>query len=180
MSLTLGPAPLGNKPAGVFNREPERDGLLYLEPSPRRIRGEAADETVIDSRATHMLHEHGRLPIYLFPHDEVRTDLLEPSQKRTRSENKGEARWWHLRLPTGVREDAAWEWHDPPPGAPLLAGLLGFRWDALGRWLEEDEEAIVHARDPYHRVDVLDTSRRVRISLDDELLAHTSPRPGDL
>jgi uncharacterized protein (DUF427 family) len=175
VSLTLGPAPLGNNPAGVFNREPERAGLLYLEPSPRRIRGVAGGATLIDSRATRMLHEHGRLPIYLFPREAVRTDLLQPSQIRTSSENKGEARWWHLRLPgEEVVEDAAWEWHDPPPGAPPLAGLLGFRWDALGRWFEEDEEAVVHARDPYHRVDVLDTSRRVRITLDGELLAETS------
>jgi uncharacterized protein (DUF427 family) len=174
MSLTLGPAPLGNRPAGVFNREPERAGLLYLEPSPRRIRGIAGAETVIDSRATRMLHEHGRLPIYLFPRDAVRIDLFEQSETRTISENKGEARWWHLRMATGASEDAAWEWHDPPPGAPPLAGLLGFRWDALERWFEEDEEAIVHARDPYHRVDVLDTGRLVRISLDGELFAETS------
>jgi uncharacterized protein (DUF427 family) len=173
MSLTLGPAPLGNAPAGVFNREPERDGLLYLEPVPRRIRGIAGSVTVIDSREARMLHENGRLPIYLFPREEVRTDLLEPSETRTKSKNKGEARWWHLQLNRKLVEDAVWEWHGPPPGAPPLHGLLGFHWDALDRWLEEDEDAIVHARDPYHRVDVLDTSRRVRISLDSELLAET-------
>src|SRR2546422_941359 len=83
MSLTLGPAPLGNKPAGVFNREPEREGLLYLEPSPRRIRGIAGGVTVIDSREARTLHEYGRLPIYLFPCEEGRTDLLEPSDERT-------------------------------------------------------------------------------------------------
>jgi uncharacterized protein (DUF427 family) len=173
MALTLGQAPLGQTPAGVFNREPERQGLLYLEPVPRRIRGISGDVTVIDSRAARMLHEQGRLPIYLFPREEVRTDLLEPSDARTNSENKGEARWWHLRAPQQLIEDAAWEWHDPPPGAPPLAGLLGFRWEALESWLEEDEEAIVHPRDPYHRVDVLETSRRVRISLDGEVLAET-------
>jgi uncharacterized protein (DUF427 family) len=173
VSLTLGPAPLGNAPAGVFNREPDRDGLLYLEPSPRRIRGTAGGEAVIDSRATRMLHEHGRLPIYLFPRDAVRVDLLEPSEKRTRSENKGEARWWHLRTGASVVEDAAWEWHDPPADAPPLAGLLGFRWDAIERWFEEDEEAMVHARDPYHRVDIVETSRQLRVSLDGETLAET-------
>src|SRR6185437_6434172 len=31
----------------------------------------------------------------------------------------------------------------------------------------------VHPRDPYHRVDVLNTSRHIRISLDGELLAET-------
>jgi len=174
MSLTLGPAPLGDRPAGVFNRAVEREGLLYLEPVPRRIRGLIDGVAVIDSRAARMLHENGRLPIYLFPRDEVRTDLLEPSETRTASENKGEARWWHLRAAGGLVEDAAWEWHAPAPDAPPLEGLLGFRWDALARWMEEDEEAVVHARDPYHRVDALDTSRHIRISLDGELLAETT------
>jgi uncharacterized protein (DUF427 family) len=173
VTLTLGTGPLGDVPAGRFNREVERGGLLYLEPSPRRIRGVAGEETVVDSRSARMLHEHGRLPIYLFPREEVRTDLLEASETRTGSENKGEARWWHLTVGSQPVEDAAWEWHAPPEGAPPLAGLLGFRWDALERWFEEDEENVVHPRDPYHRVDVLDTSRRVRISLDGETLGET-------
>ena len=33
---------------------------------------------------------------------------------------------------------------------------------------------VAHPRDPYHRVDVLDTGRRVRISLDGETLGETS------
>lgn len=173
MALTLGRGPLGNAPAGVFNREIEREGLLYLEPSPRRIRGLVRGEAVIDSHRASMLHEHGRLPIYLFPRDELRTDLLEPSDRETSSHTKGPARWWHLRAGDRRHEDAAWEWHAPPRGAPPLAGLLGFAWDALEDWLEEDEPLMAHARDPYHRVDALASSRHVRISLDGELLADT-------
>jgi uncharacterized protein (DUF427 family) len=173
VALTLGTGPLGDQAAGRFNRDVERDGRLYLEPSPRRIRGVVGGETVVDSRSARMLHEHGALPIYLFPREEVRMDLLEPSETRTGSENKGEARWWHLTAGAEPVDDAAWEWHDPPEDASQLAGLLGFRWEALERWFEEDEEAIVHPRDPYHRVDVLDTSRRVRISLDGETLGET-------
>src|SRR5665809_904 len=88
---------------------------------------------------------------------------------RTRARRDGGV----LRLDGEPVEDAAWEWHDPPPDAPPLAGLLGFRWDALERWLEEDEEAVLHARDPSPRVDVLDTSRRVRAAS----TASCSPRP---
>ena len=43
----------------------------------------------------------------------------------------------------------------------------------MGRWLEEDEEIGVHPRDPYHRVDVLSTSRAVTISLHGTVLAQT-------
>jgi uncharacterized protein (DUF427 family) len=174
VSLTLGPAPLGNRPAGIYNRElPGWDGLLYLEPSPRRIRGRLGGETVVDSVHAQMLYEHGRLPIYMFPREEVRTELLVPSERQSDSENKGAARWWDLRLGERVVADAAWEYPAPPPGAPPLAGLIAMTWDALEEWFEEDEPAIVHARDPYHRVDVLATSRRVRISLDGEVLADT-------
>jgi uncharacterized protein (DUF427 family) len=174
MSLTIGPGPFGHAPAARFNIElPPMEGMLFLEPSPRRIRGLAAGETVIDSRRVQMLYEHGRLPIYLFPRDDVRTEMLEPSERRTSSENKGEARWWHLRTGKGLIEHAAWEYASPPSEAAALSGLIGFEWSAMDEWCEEDEPAIVHPRDPYHRLDVLDTSRRVRVVLDGETLAET-------
>jgi uncharacterized protein (DUF427 family) len=43
----------------------------------------------------------------------------------------------------------------------------------MDRWLEEDMEALTHARDPYHRVDAVPSSRRVRVLLDGEVLAET-------
>jgi hypothetical protein len=86
VSLTLGAGPLGNRPAGIYNRElPGWEGLLYLEPSPRRIRGRAGGEMVVDSVHTRMLYEHGRLPIYMFPRQDVRTELLLPSERQTDS-----------------------------------------------------------------------------------------------
>jgi uncharacterized protein (DUF427 family) len=174
MSLTVGTGPLGPRAAGTFNVElPEHDGLLYLEPSPRWMRAVFAGETVVDSRHPRLLHERGRLPVHYFPEDEVRLDLLEPGQRRTRSDAKGEARWSSLRVGDRVAKDAAWTYPDPPDAAAALKGLVGFDWDALDEWYEEDEPAIVHARDPYHRVDVLETSRHVKVSLNGELLADT-------
>jgi len=40
-------------------------------------------------------------------------------------------------------------------------------------WYEEDEQVFVHPRDPYHRVDVLQSSRRVRVSVNGEGVAET-------
>ena len=51
MTLTVGTGPFGHDPAGSFNIEiPERERLLYVEPSRRWIRGVLAEETVVDSR----------------------------------------------------------------------------------------------------------------------------------
>ena len=52
-------------------------------------------------------------------------------------------------------------------------GLLEIAWNAADEWLEEDEELLGHARDPFHRIDALRTSRHVRVSLNGEPLADT-------
>jgi uncharacterized protein (DUF427 family) len=174
MALTVGTGPFGQRPAGSFNFElPRTKGLIYFEDSPRRIRARLGGETVVDSRHAKLLHEHGHLPIYYFPADEVRMDLLVPSEKHTRCPYKGEASYWSVHAGGKVAEDAVWSYPEPLEGAPPLAGYLAFYWHTMDEWLEEDEQAIVHARDPYHRVDVLATSRRVRVALNGETLAET-------
>ena len=51
---------------------------------------------------------------------------------------------------------------------------MAFYWNRMDEWLEEDEPAIVHARDPYHRIDILDTSRHVRVIVNGETVADTT------
>jgi uncharacterized protein (DUF427 family) len=62
----------------------------------------------------------------------------------------------------------------PSEPEPAVDGYVTVAWDAVDAWLEEDEEIVVHPRDPYHRIDVLDTSRRVVVRVDGEELAATS------
>ncbi len=60
---------------------------------------------------------------------------------------------------------------------PEVDGYVRVPWSAADRWLEEDEEVIVHPHDPYHRIEVLESSRRVRVRIDGELIADsTRPR----
>lgn len=44
----------------------------------------------------------------------------------------------------------------------------------MDEWYEEDERAVAHVRDPYHRVDALPTSRHVRVSLDGVPIAESN------
>ena len=177
MSLMVAAGPFGHAPQGRFNFErPRRDGVIYWEPSPRRVRGILGDDVVVDSRRVMLLHETGHMPVWYFPREDVRAELLEPSQRTTRCPWKGEARYWSVRAGDRVASDAVWAYPEPIEDAPPLAGYVAFQWDAMDRWLEEDEEVHVHVRDPYHRVDVLPSSRHVRVSLEGELLAE-SDRP---
>ena len=47
---------------------------------------------------------------------------------------------------------------------------------AFDAWYEEDELNVAHPRDPFHRIDVLPSSRQVRLELDGQVLA-VSSRP---
>jgi uncharacterized protein (DUF427 family) len=174
MGLTVGSGPFGRTPAGSFNFElPRTRGLIYFEDSPRRIRARLAGETVVDSRRSKLLHEHGKLPLHYFPRDEVRLDLLEATDHSTHCPWKGDASYWSVRVGDRLAENAAWSYPRPLPDAPPLAGYLAFYWDAMDEWLEEDEHLIGHARDPYHRVDVVDSSRVVRVEIAGRVVAET-------
>lgn len=77
----------------------------------------------------------------------------------------------------GRRTDgAAWMHHRPPPPLGALAGLVTFAWDGPLTWFEEEEPLLAHARDPHKRVDVVASSRAVRVEIDGVLLAE-SRRP---
>jgi uncharacterized protein (DUF427 family) len=175
MGFMTASGPLGRKPAGTFNFEPPPPGqALYLEPSPKRVRAVVGGETVADSRHVMMLHESGHQPIYYFPPEDVRSELLESSDRHTRCPKKGEASYWTIRAGDSVVDAGAWYYADPIPGAEALKDLIAFYWNRMDHWFEEDEEVFVHPRDPYHRVDVVATDRRIRVSLNGEPLAETT------
>jgi uncharacterized protein (DUF427 family) len=174
MSLTFGTGPLAPNRGGVFNAELELpDTLILFDPYLPRVRGLFEGETVVDSLSTRLLHESGRLPVFYFPLADVRQGLLEPSSTSVHVPAKGRAAYRNLRVGERVVPDAAWLFEEPAVGAEFLAGHLSFEWAAMDEWFTEDEQVFGHPRDPYSRIDVLKTTRHVRVSLDGELLADT-------
>jgi uncharacterized protein (DUF427 family) len=167
MSLTAGSGPFGERPRGRFDVDvPER--VLFIEDVWPRIRCVCAGETVVDASAAKLLHETGRLPVYHFPAGQVRTELLHDTGEREGSA-RGELAWHELRIGSRVVPRAAWTY--PEPAAAFLEGLVAFRWDALDEWFAEAEQLFGHPKDPYSRIDVCRTTRRVRVLLDGEVLA---------
>jgi uncharacterized protein (DUF427 family) len=175
MTLTIGTGPFGDQGDKTFNFEVRapRDHVLYFEDSPRRVRVMFSSETVADSHRVKLMHEAGLLPVYYFPIEDVRMELLEESDHTTHCPFKGDASYWSVRVGERVAENAVWGYPKPIDSAPPLAGYLAFYWRMMDHWYEEDEEVFVHPRDPYHRVDVLDSSRHVKVSVNGEVVAET-------
>ncbi len=170
-----GSGPLGKAPAGMFNFEPPAPGgALYLEPTPKRIRVELGGVVIADSRRACLLHEAGHQPVYYFPPQDVRRELLEPSPRRAEVPTKGQASFFTVRAGEEVVHNGAWTYAEPVAGAPSgLQGMIAFYFFRMSRWLEESQEIHTHPRDPYARVDVLTTDQHITISLGGEVLAET-------
>ena len=151
----------------------ERVRRFRFEPSPRWVRAVFAGVTIADSRRVMLLHESKHLPIYYFPVEDVRTDLLVPTERRTRSPIMGEASFWTVQVGNRVAENAAWRYESPPPDGPDIKEYMALFWNAMDAWYEEDDEVFVHPRDPYHRVDILHSSRHVRVVIAGETVAET-------
>jgi len=172
MSLTAGSGPFGKRPAGRFNFEPAPPGAaIFWEPVPYRVRALVAGEVVVDSRNAHLLHETGHLPVYYFPPEDVRADLLVPSETTSECPYKGEANYYSCRVGDRLVEDLVWEYRDPLESVSFIAGQLALYWRKADEWRVEDEQVHTHPRDPYHRIDIYPTSRHVRVLLDGECVA---------
>ena len=147
---------------------------LMFEPTAKRVRAMLASATIADSTNVMIMHEPGRLTAYYFPIADVRQDLLIPSSKRTSSPLKGEAHYWSVQVGDTIAADAVWSYPSPPEGCPDISKHVALYWNSMDRWLEEDEEVFVHPRDPYHRIDILESSRQIRVVLAGTTLAETT------
>ncbi len=164
---TAGPAP------GYRDRPLHR---VSLETCAKRVRNKLGGTVVADSRAMKLLHETGFIPVYYFPIADINSGLMVQSGTTSHCPFKGEARYFHLEVGGRRVEDAGWTYPKPYDEAAALAGHAAFFFRKLDSWWEEEEEIHVHARDPYVRIDILQSSRTVTVTHNGVRLAH-STRP---
>jgi uncharacterized protein (DUF427 family) len=149
------------------------DYKITFEASPRRVRIVLNGATVADSTDAHLLFETRHLPVYYFPCRDVRMDLLTPTDHHTFCPYKGQASYWTIKAGERTAENAVWGYPEPYEEVAAIKDYVAFYWDRVDHWYEEDEEIFVHPRDPYKRVDVVQSSRPVQVVLGGEVVAET-------
>ena len=149
-------------------------GAVRVEPWPRRVRAFVHGVPVVDSKDVKLVFEPRRLPVYYFPLADVRTDLLRPTDYTVAQGQTTPLARWTLEVGDRRIENAAWSYSEPDAERAPLKDHVAFFWNKLDAWYEEDDEVFVHPRDPYHRVDVLNSSRHVKVVVDGETVAETS------
>jgi len=135
-------------------------------PSPRWVRVYFNRQLIADSKKMMLLREANHLPLYYFPQTDVRMDCLHPSDRSVHSDRKGDGVFWHVQVGDRIAKDAAFTFRNPPGNGPKLEDHVAFAWDKMDAWFEEDEEVFVYARDPHKRVDVIPSSRHIKVVVD--------------
>lgn len=143
-----------------------------VETSPKRVRVLLGGAWIADSTAVKLVWEKPYYPTYYFPASDVRTDLLLDTGDVRQSSRRGEGAVHDVKTDRATAEAGA-TWYRESPVDEIIDHVR-FEWSAMDGWFEEDEEVTVHARDPYTRVDILNSSRRVRIEVDGQTVADST------
>ncbi|MFF4960519.1 DUF427 domain-containing protein [Streptomyces sp. NPDC001222] len=174
MGLSWQQGPLSAGAIGHFlTPEPLPERLLFAEPLRRRMRVRFNATWIADSEHVLLLHEPGRYPVAYFPREDVDEQALVASGKVTHHKDLGDTAWYAARAGDRTTERAAWEFTALPGHAAELQGRIAFAWRAMDAFYEEDERILGHAADPYHRIDIRETSRSLEVRLDDTVIARS-------
>ena len=161
---------------------------LRHEPTQKRIRGTLGGRTVVDSQRAVLVWEPRRIvPVYAVPAEDIEAEVvpaaetapadavvapllgdvpvLDPTVPFAVHTAGGEA----LEVVAGDRRAGAFRLDDD--GA--LGGYVALDFAAFDAWYEEDELNVGHPRDPFHRIDVVPSSRHLRVERDGRLLAES-------
>ena len=118
-----------------------RDGYrIGVEPSARRVRVVFNGVSVAESSRALVLRETRLPPVYYLPRDDVRMDLMEPTDYRTHCPFKGNARYWTLRVGERTAENVLWSYEKPLPEAEAIRGYVAFYRNRMDAWHEEGGE----------------------------------------
>lgn len=150
----------------------ETRGRVRVEPAPKRVRVMLGGAVVADTTEAVYVWEVPSYPQYYIPLADVAPGALKEGETTSRSSSRGTARHYSVHGGDRVAEDAAWSYAESP--IEVLRGRVRFDWGAMDAWFEEDEEVFVHPRNPYTRVDILRSSRAVRIEVGGVVVAETT------
>jgi uncharacterized protein (DUF427 family) len=145
-------------------------GRVRVEHSHKRVRAYLGGELVADTLGPLLVWEVPYYPAYYLPIGDVGATLVATGATE-HSPSRGDAELYDIRAGGTVARSAARRY--PNSALEELRDAVRIDWDAMDEWLEEDEPVYTHPRDPYTRVDILNSSRHVRVVVAGKTVAET-------
>jgi uncharacterized protein (DUF427 family) len=99
---------------------------ITTEPVEGVVTAVFGGQTVAQSRNAIVLKETGLAAVTYFPKDDVRMDLLHPTDFKTTCPFKGEASYWGVDVGWRTAENIAWAYEEPLPERQDIKGRIAF------------------------------------------------------
>ena len=142
-----------------------------LDPARRRLRARLNGEWLFDTEDAYLLYEKGQHPIYAIPVNLLDPDLLTPTVQSNRN---GDGQWWGIANSHKANVPVVRTWPIAPNDLPILHAYATVEFTAVDAWFEEDKEVFYKPRDPFRRVEILESSRTVRVEVDGVVVAESN------
>jgi uncharacterized protein (DUF427 family) len=149
----------------------QQRGSVRVEPGSKRVRAYLQGQLVTDTLRPLLVWEVPYYPTYYVPLEDTRADLT-PTGEVQHSPSRGDGLTYDINVGGITAKRAALTFPDSPIAELRTAVRLDF--PAMDEWFEEDEPIYVHPRDPYTRVDILASTRRVVVEVDGQVVADSS------
>lgn len=104
--------------------------------SDRHVEVAVDGQRLADSHRPVMLLETWLPPRYYLPSEDVRLDLLAPSDTTSVCAYKGTAQYWSYEVPGKVGQDVAWSYPAPRHDAVPVAGMVAFFDERVDRRID--------------------------------------------
>ena len=99
---------------------------ITVTPADLHVEVSVSGVKVAESDRPVLLEETGLPTRYYLPREDVRADLLRPTNSETVCPFKGQASYWSVELDGDVHDDLVWSYEAPIPQAEGVARLFCF------------------------------------------------------
>ncbi|KAI9688951.1 MAG: hypothetical protein M1822_000688 [Bathelium mastoideum] len=148
----------------TLGRKLAAEGPHKLEKSPRRVRALYKDSYIVDTQEAQYVWEHPYYPQYWLPISALQHVQLSEQKEHPEGFTTGSLSNGSASIPNVLAFTKG-----------PLEELVRIPFNSTGIvWFEEDEQVFVHPKDPYKRVDILPSTRHIKIGLDGQVLAESS------
>lgn len=104
---------------------------ITIEPTDERVVVRIDGVTVAESDRALVLRETGLPPRYYLPREDIDAELLEPTDRSTTCQFKGQASYWSVRVGHTVHDNIAWAYEEPIPRSEAIRGRVAFYNDRV-------------------------------------------------
>ncbi len=99
---------------------------ITITPAEFHVEVSLGGQKLAESDRPILLDETGLPTRYYLPREDVRTDLLRPTDTSTHCPYKGDASYWSAQVGGETYEDVVWSYETPIPQAQGITGLMCF------------------------------------------------------